>query len=216
MTDQVRHLIDRIRRDAVATAQVDADRIRQQANDEAKRTLDAAMFRAAAIVAEAEEKAAALVARGSKALEQAARDVLLGIGQSLQAMLDALLVKATQDAMRTEVVEQMLLALCQGLAEQGLDEKAVTISVSPGERDRIATFALGKLREALQQGAEVHIDQHLQQGFRLTFGSDTMRHDFTPEAIAALLSQFVRPQLGAIVQRAALGIGAGKSSAGKP
>lgn len=216
MTDQVQHLIDRIRKDAVATAQSDAARIQQQATDEAKRTVDAATSRAAAIVAEAEQKATALVERGSRALEQAARDVLLGIGQSLQSMLDSLLVKATQEAMRTDVVERMLLTLCAGLAEQGLDEKAVTISVSPGERDRIASFALGKLREALQQGAQVHIDQHLQQGFRLTFGSDTVRHDFTPVAIAALLSQFVRPQLAEIVQRAALGLGSSKSSAGKP
>ena len=125
-------------------------------------------------------------------------------------MLDNLLVKATQEALRPDVVEQMLLRLCEGLAKSGLDEKEVTIAVSPGERDRIATFALGKLRDALKQGAQVHIDQHLQQGFRLSFGGDTVRHDFTPAAIANLLSQFVRPQLGEIVQRAALGKGADK------
>jgi V/A-type H+-transporting ATPase subunit E len=210
MTDQVQHLIDRIRRDAVDTAKGEAAQVQQQAKDEARRALEAAQARAAAIVAEAEQKAQALVERGGVALEQAARDLLIGVGQRLQAMIDALLVTATQEALRPEVVEQMLLRLCDGLAKNGLDEKGVTIAVSPGERDRIATFALGKLRESLRQGAEVHIDQHLQHGFRLSFGGDTVRHDFTPASIAALLAQFVRPQLGEVVQRAALGKNAGK------
>jgi V/A-type H+-transporting ATPase subunit E len=210
MTDQVQHLIDRIRRDAVESAQTDATRIQQEARDEARRTVEQAQTRAAALVAEAEQKARALVDRGGKALEQAARDLLIAIGQRLQSMIDALLVDATQQALRPEVVEQMLLQLCEGLAKSGLDEKAVTVAIGPGERDRITGFAVGKLREALQKGAQVHIDQHLQHGFRLSFGNDTVRHDFTPAAIAALLAQFVRPQLGEIIQRAALGVSAGK------
>ncbi len=211
MTDQVQHLIDRIRKDAVATSQTEAAQIQQQATDEARHMVEAAQTRAAAIVTEAEQKATALVDRGGKALEQAARDLLIGVGQRLQAMIDALLVIATKDALRPDVIEQMLLRLCEGMAKHGLDEKGVAISVSPGERDRIAQFAMGKLRETLKQGAQVHIDQHLQQGFRLTFGNDTVRHDFTPAAIAALLSQFVRPQIGEVIQRAAIGKDAGKS-----
>ena len=210
MTDQVQHLIDRIRRDAVEVGQTDAARIQQQARDEAGRTIEAAQARAAAIVAEAEQKAKALVDRGSKALEQAARDLLIAVGQRLQAMIDALLASSAQEALRPEVVEQMLLRLSETLAQTGFDEKAMTIAVSAGERDRVAAFALGKLREALQQGAMVHVDQQLRQGFRVSFGNDTVRHDFTPASIAALLSQFVRPELGEVVQRAALGISAGK------
>ncbi|HEU4418282.1 MAG TPA: hypothetical protein VFT55_05045 [Planctomycetota bacterium] len=210
MTDQVQHLIDRIRRDAVEVGQTDAARIQQQAKDEAKRTVEQAQARAAAIVAEAEQKANALVDRGGVALEQAARDLLIAIGQRLQAMIDALLASTAQETLRPEVVEQMLLRLCEVLAQSGFDEKSMTIAVSPGERDRVVAFALGKLRETLKQGAQVHVDQQLRQGFRISFGNDSVRHDFTPASIAALLSQFVRPQLGEVVQRAALGISAGK------
>ena len=87
----------------------------------------------------------------------------------------------------------------------GLDEKSLTIAVSPGEKDRIAAFAIGKLRETLQKGVEVHVDQHLQKGFRVSFAGDTVRHEFTPAAIAQALAQFVRPQLAEVIQRAAAG-----------
>ena len=210
MTDQVQHLIDRIRREAVEAGQSDAARIQQQAKDEARRTVEQAQARATAVVAEAEQKARALLDRGGKALEQAARDLLLAIGQRLQSMLDELLASSAREALRPEVVEQMLLRLSEVLAQNGFDEKAMTIAVSPGERDRVVAFALGKLREALKQGAQVRVDQQLRQGFRITFGNDTVQHDFTAAAIAALLSQFVRPQLGEVVQRAALGLSAGK------
>ena len=210
MTDQVQHLIDRIRRDAVAASQAEAGQIQQQAKDEANGTIQAAQARAAGLVAEAEQKAAALVDRGGKALEQAARDLLISVGQRLSAMVDALLVKSTAEALRPEVIEQMLLRLCDGMAKAGLDEKGLVISVGPGERDRIAEFAIAKLRSVLKLGAEVHIDQHLQQGFRLTLGNDSVHHDFTPTAIAALLAQFVRPQIGEVIQRAALGLAAKK------
>jgi V/A-type H+-transporting ATPase subunit E len=214
MTDQVQHLIDRIRSEAVAAAETQAAAILQQARDEAKRTTEAAAQRAGATVAEAEQKAAALVERGGATLQQAARDLLIAVGHRLQAMVDALLVGAAREALRPEVIEQMLLRLCEGLARTGLDDKSVAVVVSPGDKDQIARFALGKLRERMQQGVEVHIDQHLQHGFRLTFGGDTVRHDFTPAAIAAALAQFVRPQLGEVILRAAAQVPGREPAAG--
>ena len=211
MTDQVQHLIERIRRDAVAASLAEAGEIRQRAQDEASRTVLAAQARASAIVAEADQKATALIDRGGKALEQAARDLLIGIGQRLSAMVDALLATAAKDALGQDMIEQMLLRLCEGMAKSGLDEKGLVISVSPGERVRIAPFAMEKLRGVLKLGVEVHIDQQLQQGFRLSLGNDTVHHDFTPAAIAALLAQFVRPQIGEVIQRAAVGLTATRS-----
>ena len=211
MTDQVQHLIERIRRDAVAASLAEAGEIQQRAQDEACRAVLAAQARASAIVAEADQKATALIDRGGKALEQAARDLLIGIGQRLSAMVDALLATAAKDALGQDVIEQMLLRLCEGMAKSGLDEKGLVISVSPGERVRIAPFAMEKLRGVLKLGVEVHIDQQLQQGFRLSLGNDTVHHDFTPAAIAALLAQFVRPQIGEVIQRAAVGLTATRS-----
>ena len=216
MTDPVQQLIDRIRKDAVETAREEAKAIQQRASDEAQRRLATADQQARALVAAAEQQSSALLARGGKALEQAARDLLVAIGQRLQTMVEALLVDAAAAALRPDVVEQMLLVLCAGLARTGLDEQNVAIAVGPGERDQIARFALGRLREHLQQGVEVHVDQQLQQGFRLSFAHDTVRHDFTPAAIAAALAQFVRPQLAAVVLRAAGTAGGGADGKGRP
>src|SRR5262249_25541287 len=149
---------------------------------------------ARAAVAAAEQQSQALLQRGTVALEQAARDLLVAVGQRLQTMVESLLVEAAGTALRPDVIEQMLLPLGEGLARSGLDEKNVAIALGAGERDQIARFAIRKLREHLQQGVEVHVDQQLQQGFRLSFANDTVRHDFTPAAIAAALAQFVRPQ----------------------
>ena len=205
MTDQVQQLIDRIRKDAGAAAQQEAAVLQQQAKDAAARTVATAEQQARALVTAAEEQARSFVERGTKALEQAARDLLVGIGQRLQAMVDELLADAARTALRPDVVEQMLLKLCEGLARNGLDEANLAIAVGAAEREQITRFALGKLREHLQQGAEVHVDSQLQQGFRLSFADDSVRHDFTPAAIAAALAQFVRPQLAAVVLRAAAG-----------
>lgn len=205
MSDQVQHLIDRIRKDAVDTAAADGARVKQQAEADARATIDAANKRAEAIVADAEQRGHALVERGGKALEQAARDLLIGVGKRLTAMIDGLLVSATNDALKPEVVEQMLVRLCEGLGKNRLDDKSLMVAVGPGERDRIAAFASSKLRDALQKGVEVHVDQHLQKGFRVSFGNDTVRHEFTPAAIAQALAQLVRPQLAEVIQRAATG-----------
>lgn len=210
MVDQVQQLIDRIRKDAVDTAKGEAAQVQQQAREEAKRMVDAADARARSLVSDAESRAAAIVERGEKALEQASRDLLITVGQRLQTMIDSLLVIAAKDALRTEVVEEMLLRLCEGLAKSGLDEKGITLSVGPSDHARVAQFAVGRLREALGHGAVVHVDQQLTRGFRVEIGKDAARHDFTPEAIAATLSQFVRPQLGELIQRAALGPAARK------
>jgi V/A-type H+-transporting ATPase subunit E len=52
-------------------------------------------------------------------------------------------------------------------------------------------------------GLELHVDNEILKGFRVSFADDHAYLDFTNEAIADSLTAFLRPKLAEIVSRVA-------------
>jgi vacuolar-type H+-ATPase subunit E/Vma4 len=204
MTDQVQHLIDRIRREAVDTASRERQALLARAEDEARAIVAAAEARAAATVAAAGQQAEALVERGSQSLAQAARDLLLTFGARLDALLAEVATAAAAETLRPEVVQEVLLLLADGMARNGLTEGLLRVDIPVAQREELSQFLLGRLRDRFEKGVELRLDPELQAGFRLRYADGRVRHDFTPEAVAKALLPNVRGQLAAIVQRAAV------------
>ena len=218
MTDQVQHLIDRIRKDAVQTAEQHSQEVLNKAREQADAIVAEARAKAAAMGQQAERERQQLIDRGTQSLNQAARDLLLDVGGRFQTMLDQLMAAASKDAMTPALIEQMLLRLADGFAKNGIAEGQIDVLVSPADHKQLMTFALEKLRTKLEQGVEVSADQRLARGFRLVFAGGSVQHDFSSEAIAQALARLLRPQIADIVMSAALGKGARTSgvAAGKP
>jgi V/A-type H+-transporting ATPase subunit E len=204
MTDQVQHLIDRIRRDGVAAVEQQCKDLLTQARSQADAIVAQARKTAETLEQDAEHRAAELVERGIRNLQQASRDLLLQVGERLEQMVRDLLAQATDQAMRGEVVEQMLLRLAEGFATNGAIEGQIDIIVGEADKERLMRFIMGQVRDKLEQGVTVVVDPRVRRGFKLSHAGGTIHHDFTGEAVAAALATLLRPQLAEIVMQAAL------------
>ncbi|MBK9384741.1 MAG: hypothetical protein IPN34_08010 [Planctomycetes bacterium] len=208
MTEQVQQLIDRIRRDGVAVAEKEAASIVSSAQQRAGEILATAEQRAAELRKSAELDAQKFAERGERALQQAARDLLLRVGRALEDVVLRLLEQRAAEALSPATIEQLLLRFAEGFADRGGEAVPLDVWIGSEWQERLIAFSRNELRSALERGFEVHLDAGLARGFDLRLKDGELRHEFRPQAIAAALGEVVRPSIAAIVQRAALELGA--------
>jgi V/A-type H+/Na+-transporting ATPase subunit E len=203
MPEELQSLLERIQKEGIDKAQVAADGI-----------LAAARAQAAQIVREAEQKARGLLdkanqdgevfaERGRKAVEQAARDIVITIHEAVQATFRNLVGREVRGALGADTVKQLLgkvvEAYCRG-AEKGEGAEAL---VEPGQQKEILDYFTARYAQELRNGLEIKADESVVAGFKVRFAEQNLEIGFTGEAITEALCRSLRPQLAEIVKRGA-------------
>jgi V/A-type H+-transporting ATPase subunit E len=139
-------------------------------------------------------------------LEQAARDFLISVGRSLEKIFEDVARETVGAALTPETMEQMLICMAQMYVEHGAGESRIDILMNAQDRKALVSILLQRDRELLERGLELHTDDGISRGFKVSFRDNHLYHDFTVEAIADSISQLLKPPLREIVQRVALGM----------
>jgi V/A-type H+-transporting ATPase subunit E len=210
MSEDLQALIDRIRKEAIETADQQSQKLLADAQQKSRQILADAEQQAARTVAEAEQQSRALVERGMQSLAQAARDLLLGIGDQLIELVQQIVRQRVDEAMQGDVLPRMLEKLAEGYFAHQREGARLDVIVGEQDRERLGRFVLHELRAKLRHGVELHTDAAVGRGFRLTLEGSHAQHDFSAEAVAQALGQLLRPQLAEIVQQVALEVAGGK------
>ena len=172
----------------------------EKADAEAKRIIDAAKAKAAAIVKEAEDAAAktkanaaadadASAKRGEETLRQAARDVALSVEKSVSTMLEKLLARDVDAALADE-------ATASAVATEAVKELA-----GPGEITCGAKLAAAlKAQLAAKENFTRVTDEASGSGFSGHLDGGRVEHSFTGATVAAELSRRLRPELARLLK----------------
>jgi V/A-type H+/Na+-transporting ATPase subunit E len=169
---------------------------------------------AAAIRQQAEADAAAFVERGRRALEQAARDVVLLVGQSVTAAFTELTHRQVEHAFTPDVLKAMLASVVDAYFKSHERAPRIDIFLSPEQQKALADYLLAGFSEEVRRGMVIKPSPVLAAGLRVRVVEENVEHDLTAEAITAALSELVRPYLADIVRRGAAS--AGLNVADKP
>ena len=186
--EDIQSLLERINREGVEKAEAEAARIISAAKDKAATIVREAREAADKEKSEAERASAAFAEHASETVKQAARDVVLGVRESVTAILDALLAKDV-DA-----------ALADGNAAAALVKSAIGELTGPGEISCAPALAQTLKAQAASLGSfEVVADESSGKGFSVKLDGGRVEHTFTAEAIAAELSRRLRPDLAKLL-----------------
>lgn len=206
MAEELQHLIDRIRNEAVAEGEKQADTLLAQAKEKAAKLVKDAEQQAKQTVEKAKQDAEAYTVRSKATLQQAARDLLISVGQGVENILADIVDGAVDQALDTDTIRKMLVKMTEAYFAKGGQESGLEVLVSPEDQDAIKRFFSEQYHQKLQSGElTVHADKDLFKGFRVGVKGDAVYHDFSAEAIAESLSNFLRPQLAEIVHSVADG-----------
>lgn len=203
MAEELQHLIERIQKEAVEKAEQDAAEIISKAKEKAAAIVREAEAKAKATLEKAEKDAQAFTERSRRTLEQAARDLLISVGQGVENILKDIVAEAVDKALSIDVLKQMLVKMAEAYAARAGSETRIDLLISPRDKEELIRFFAEQYRQRLLHGVEIHVDNELFKGFRVSFVQDHVYHDFSKQAIAEALTQFLRPQLAEIVHRVA-------------
>lgn len=204
MAEELQPLLDQIRKEGVEKAESAAAEILAQAKEKAAQTVRDAEAKAKELVAKAETDSEVFTQRSIATLEQAARDVLITVGQGIENIISDIVAESVEQALGVEVLEKMMVKMAQACAEkQG--ETRIELLVSEADQKEMVQFFAAKYSDKMIHGMELHVDNEILKGFKVSFADDHAYLDFTQEAIAESLTAFLRPKLAEIVGRVAKG-----------
>ena len=201
MAEELQHLIERIRKEGVESGEKAADSLVAEAKKKATAIVADAQKQAKEMVAKAEKDAAAFAERGKSTLQLAARDLLKSISVSVGDVVGGMVDEKVAAALTPETMGQMLVKLADAYGKGG----GGSVSALLGQEDAAAVKAYfaKEYQGKLSEGIEIESAKGIFKGFRVGKKGGQVFHDFSKDAIADSLSNFLRAELTQIVKEAA-------------
>lgn len=207
MAEELQSLIEKIRSEGIAAAEREGAEIVARAEARAAEIVREAEGRAARCLEEAGREEARSVERGTRAIEQAARDVVLRVGAVLGELFERVIGNSARAALEGEALGDLIRAVVRAYIGRGMGEGRVEILLSPTDHARLRDGLMAEFSGELGRGFDVVAEAGLGGGFRVWCEGERVLHDFSGEALGEALGASLRPALAEIVHRAARGVG---------
>ena len=192
MAEELKHLIEQIQKEGVEKANLEADTIISQAKEKAAKIVAEADGKAADSLKKAETESAAFAERSVKTLEQAARDLLITVGQGCEKVVTETLGKEVDGALSGDLLQKIITeVVLQGQSNAALEVSDTDIASLSAECAAVAKNS-GK-------AIDLSSSSEILSGFKVTFEGKNASLDYTGEAVAEALAAFLRPELAKTV-----------------
>ncbi len=210
MDVQLQELIDKIKKDGVASAESSAAAIIAEAEK-----------KAAAIIAEAENKAADIVKAGKSetarmekasidAIRQAGRNLILSFRDSVTTELGAIVATETTKAYSVDMLKTLIPETVKAWASK-TDVDDISVLLPAKDAETLESGFKAALKDELAKGLELKADKTLDAGFRIGTKDGAAYYDFSAEAVADLFSAYLNPRTAAIMKEASAQIEEGSN-----
>ena len=201
MAEELQGLLERIQKDGVEKADADAARIVKEAEAKAAEIVKQAEAKAKALLDKAREDGQLFQQRGESAVGQAARDVVLLVGDAITATLKGIVAARVDAALRADdfatLVKSVITAYSEGDSAAGIE-----VLLSEAQQETVRAYLLSEMSDEMSNGLSVKGDKGIVSGFVVSMQESGVQHDFTGETLTNALCGLLRPQLAAIVKQA--------------
>ena len=170
----------------------------EKAENERARLVAEAKAQADKIRRDAEADAEASRKKADAAVKQAARDVVISLKDDLQEKLRAVVREAAAQAMTSEAMAGLIAKIAGQFAQNAASGAEVILPVR--EREEAAQKLIGCLPEVLKKNTTVQLGRGFAAGFKIGFNDSEVFLDFSDEALADVICEFVGPKLAAVIK----------------
>lgn len=204
MDVQLQELIDKIKKDGVATAEAEAAKKIAEAEKKAESIVADAQAKASEIIKNAKAETERMEKASDEAIVQAGRNMLLSFKDSLVAELDKIVQAETAKAVTKDVLAKLIPETVKAWAK---NSEASELSVLLGEKDLKALEAAlkGDLKAEISKGLEIKLDKTLTAGFRIGVKNGAAFYDYSAESLAEMFGSYLNPKVAALMKEAAKG-----------
>jgi V/A-type H+-transporting ATPase subunit E len=205
MDVQLQELIDKIKKDGIANAESEAQKIIAEAEKKAQSIIADAEEKSQEIIKNAKAETSKMEKASEEAIIQAGRNMLLSFKDSLLSELNGLVQAETEKATTKDVLAKLIPETVKAWSKNTqVDELSVLLS----EKDLASLQAAftNELKAEIEKGLEIKPDKTLSSGFRIGVKNGAAYYDFSAESVAELFAAYLNPKVAALIKTAAKGI----------
>jgi len=199
MEIQVQELIDKIKKDGIKAATEEANKVKAEADIEARRIVETAKKEADDLLERAKQDAARSEKAGIAALEQASRNLILAFKDEVQALLNKIINEKVNANYNEDVLKSALPELIKAWADKG--DTNIAVVLPEGELSKLQGYFNDRLKDELSKGVELKSNRKLASGFHISNKDGSVYYDFSSEAVAKQLSAYLNPKLAELLKK---------------
>lgn len=201
MDIQLQELIDKIKKDGVASAEAQAAEIVKAAEEKAKSIADEAEKKSNDMIKNAKAEIARLEKASEDALSQASRNMLLTFRESLVQELDRLIKDETEKAYSQETLKKLVPETVKAWSRNA-DASDLSVLLSEKDLKNLEAELKGALKAEVAEGLEIKSDKSVSGGFRIGIQNGAAYYDYSAESVADLFSAYLNPRVASIMKNA--------------
>lgn len=202
MDVQLQELIDKIKKDGVASAETSANEIISNAEKQAKQIIADAESKAESIVSAAKSETARMEKASEDAIKQAARNIILSFRDSVTKELTALVASESEKAYSKDMLEKLIPDVVKAWAKD-TDAKDVSVLLSEKDLANMEKNLRAALKAEIEKGLTLKVDKTLANGFRIGVKDGQAFYDFSADALSDLFASYLNPRTAALMKEAA-------------
>ena len=207
MDIQLQELIDKIKKDGIANAETEKNKIISDAEKKAATIVKEAEAKADATIKAAKAETERMEKASEDAITQAGRNLIISFRDGINKELQALVNVETEKAMDKDLLKKLIPDVVKAWAA---NTEAEDLAVLLPEVDLKALESGFKtaLKTQLSKGLEIKSDTSLSSGFRIGSKNGEAFYDFSAEEVANLFSAYLNPKTTELMKKAAASISA--------
>jgi len=205
MADTLEAFVSRLQEDGVKAGEEAADKIRAEAEEQARQIVEDARAEADRIREKAEADGRETLARTETELKLAARDAVTRLQDTLGRALQSLLREAVQAQLSdAELIKELMQTIVAQYSKADCTGRAqVTFNVPQEMRDKLTHWVIQEFHSGLEKSSGL-VDLHgtlRETGFEYNIKDGTV--EITVASVVEILSELVGPQVRQHVSAAA-------------
>lgn len=201
MDVQLQELIDKIKKDGVASAEQEAKAIKENAQKEADSIIAQAKEKADSIVKEAQGETARLEKASIDAIKQASRNLLISFRDGITAELSAIIETETKTAYSKSLLEKLIPETVKIWASKA-ELSDISVLLPESELSELKSSLTSILKAEVEKGLEIKPDKTLNGGFRIGMKNGASFYDYSAESVAELFASYLNPKVAQIMKEA--------------
>ena len=200
MEVQLQDLVEKIKRDGIASAEQQAADIIAEAERKAKAIVADAEKEAETLLKKTEVESQRFTNASEAAVKQACRNALIAFREGVTASLDALIKAETAAAYNSDVLKTLIPEAVKGWIKT--NEADISVVLSPEDAQKLDSALLAAFKKEVEKGIEVKSDAQLAGGFRIGVKDGSAYYDFSAEAVADLFSAYISSRAARLLKDA--------------
>lgn len=202
MDVQLQELIDKIKKDGVATAESEAAKIIADAEKKAESIIADAKSKAEEIIKNGKNETERMEKASEEAIVQAGRNMLLSFKDSLVQELDGLIKAETAKAESKDVLAKLVPETVKAWAKNA-DASELSVLLSEKDLKDLEKGLTSELKAEISKGLEIKPDKTLSAGFRIGVNNGAAFYDYSAESLAEMFAAYLNPKVAGLLKVAA-------------